>query len=287
MTLEFFGRTSSPVFQTRCRRGPAAVRINSCGLRQFRRTPTEGESALLRLGRTWAAGFTLIELLVVIAIIAILAGMLLPVLAIAKHKAQSTKCQSNLKQMGVATFLYAEDNGDQLPFAWWYNASNDDPSKNNFQTLIVKYLRPRAFQAGNTTASSDFAAGVYPCAVRLQENHWRQYKNYPGFANPWKISYAMNQYTLAGFPPSVTSPKTAKLASVTKPVFTFLIADASYELNHPAIISLGKNSEGYYDFGHRHGKKHPLGKANLVYMDGHVSAFSARQTNDIIMEFKK
>ncbi len=61
--------------------------------------------------------FTLIELLVVIGIIGILAALLMPAFGRAKGKAYDTKCISNLRQIGIALSIYADENQGRLPYA--------------------------------------------------------------------------------------------------------------------------------------------------------------------------
>ncbi|MGA2322750.1 MAG: type II secretion system protein [Sedimentisphaerales bacterium] len=69
------------------------------------------------------AGFTLVELLVVIAIIALLMGVLLPALNVARQRAQTIVCASNLKNYGSALYMYADTNNDKAPFSfsWLYS----------------------------------------------------------------------------------------------------------------------------------------------------------------------
>jgi prepilin-type N-terminal cleavage/methylation domain-containing protein len=62
------------------------------------------------------AGFTLVELLAVIAILSLLIAILLPALTQARHHARRMACAGNLRHVGVAIHLYADDFGDTIPF---------------------------------------------------------------------------------------------------------------------------------------------------------------------------
>jgi prepilin-type N-terminal cleavage/methylation domain-containing protein/prepilin-type processing-associated H-X9-DG protein len=83
------------------------------------------------------SAFTLIELLVVVAIIAILAALLLPALKGARDRAKQATCLSQLKQVGMALLMYADENNAWLPLSE-FEVSPGAPQF--WTTTIVPYL---------------------------------------------------------------------------------------------------------------------------------------------------
>ncbi len=184
-------------------------------------------------------GFTLIELLVVIAIIAILAAILFPVFLAAQAKAKQTQCMGNLKQIGIATTLYVDDNGSRFPL--WGGGS---ATSQGWLGAVQKYARTKL---------------LGKCPKMIKE---------PGF------SYWRNVYTDRWSVPGSLVPPAA-MSEMMYPKTTVLLMDGPADQNTNSWHTwwgppttwpgVAKNLEQEAET--RHG-----GAADVVFVDGHVSA---------------
>ena len=205
--------------------------------------------------------FTLIELLVVIAIIAILAAMLLPALARAKDSARGTQCLSQMRQLGLAVRLYADDHEDQFPRS----------QHSAFAHGELPWGRAIAPQLGRPEqAWTNLLSGVYHCPADRRTKPWSYGQNVYFELNPDNDDY-------------VGAPRTwRKLASIPHPVTTILQAEMSGDANsmsdtadHIMAHFWGTLQDACDVAGLRH-----KGRSNYNFVDGHAAARELRATFD-------
>lgn len=105
--------------------------------------------------------FTLVELLVVIAMVAVLVGLLMPALGRSKSSGFNAACVNNLRQLGIATRLYADDNRERLPSAEILPTMPVNPAKPlpRICDILANYAARSA--SGSTNASG--GATVFKC----------------------------------------------------------------------------------------------------------------------------
>jgi len=249
-------------------RVPAELRNRACICRGCVEALQQEEAK----GKNRRAAFTLIELLVVIAIIAILAAMLLPVLSQSKLSAQSVKCVSNLRQLGVAAELYWDDNGGScFPYVF---------APTNYGAIYwFGWIGPG--QEGQRPFDLSYGA-LYPYLngsdVRLCPSLGYALAQFKLKADGVVFSYGCNRYLIepTGKPP-------INLSSLRQPAQTTLAADAAQVNNFQAPASPANPmlEEWYYldlETNYSRPNNYPNGhfrhsqKANVAFCDGHVSA---------------
>lgn len=228
--------------------------------------------------------FTLIELLVVIAIIAILAAILFPVFAQAREKARAITCVSNLKQMGLAAVMYAQDYDETYPGMWQWSP------------LAILAHSPYLYPPGFTLQQAEQQCETCPYVKNSQIFKCPDMSKQYGGA--W-ASYGYAYPTLwGGYPPIPNSafgfPVGPSLGAFAAPADTVMIMDSAIFAGTDACnartyegIYSGCDTKSGYSYPYVYepttnpwSSPNPIHskKANIAFVDGHVKPMSLEAT---------
>lgn len=202
--------------------------------------------------RSPCRAFTLIELLVVIAIMAILATLLLPVLSRSKAQAYNAACVNNLRQLGIATRLYAEDNQERLPGAEILPTQPIDP-----KNPLARICDVLASYVGRTAGANTNSATVFKCPLDKMGRFAAEGSSYEWNTdlNGHRIDETRTDHAFLLLERGNPSAGITNFYLTFPPGTTPLMLD--YNEFHPRPPKSGKN---------------------VVFMDGHVATLDATRT---------
>jgi len=204
-----------------------------------------------RVCRARVAGFTLLELLVVIAIITVLAGLTYAAFGRLRQVAGAAKCQSHLRQWGMAYQNYVNDNDGATP----QSAEVAGDSNTQWQELIARYL-----------------VGTKGTETRRFE--MRTQFRCPGDKNQGGIVYGGLHY----LKPTQYNKAPTKLINLEQPMRYMLMAE-----NYTGELWDARPWDGRQgvDYG-RHGTN---GTANFLFADFHIEALTYNDTLKMPVQF--
>jgi prepilin-type N-terminal cleavage/methylation domain-containing protein len=211
----------------------------------------------IQLNRFGADAFSLVELLVVVAIIGVLAALVMPAISRSRLRAQNIMCVSQLRQLGAATRLYADENNSRLPTAELLPTSPIDPA--NPKPRICDVLTP---QLGAGSAGTNHAT-VFRCPSDDLGRFAAEGSSYE-----WNIdlnghrmdetSSSEFKFAIFQYGPNGMQGTNGTVQLLFSPEATPLLAD--YDDFHPRSLPSGKN---------------------VVFMDDHVTALEAPEAPEL------
>jgi len=240
-------------------------------------------------------GFTLIELLVVVAIIVVLIAILLPSLGRARQQTQSVTCMSNLRQIGVGMFMYAQDNNNWIPCA-----TNNEGQAN--QTSWDQLLTPYILSSVEVTnggldnmTSTKTTQNIYRCQADVAER-----KNNLEFRSYSRILFQkIVEGTPDGYGTFEDYTQPIKLTEITAQSSTFLVM----EWHHKGNV-LGGNWRSWITYNYFKDYSNPvmaldenytpsmgtfhMGTAsNFLFFDGHAEQLIRAEAIKFYEHWKK